>query len=82
MVVTPTQFRQITLHPGDSLDPPVSPSLLLVSRFCLKSRGFGRQVPSSGPKINKGMAVLWPNNVEQFKGIKPLASSSDILIME
>ena len=82
MVVTRTQFCQITPHPGDSLDPPVSPIPLLVNSVCLKSRGFGRQVPSSGPKINKGMAVLWPNNVEQFKEFKPLALSSDIPTME
>merc|ERR1719397_934422 len=53
-------FRQTTPDRGDFLDPPpvsLILHLLEVRSFCLKSRGFGRQVPSSGPKINRGMAV-------------------------
>ena len=76
MVVT-LPFHQITPDHGDFLDPPASLTPLLVRNSCLKSRGFGRLVPSSGLKINRGMAVLRQNeevkvDVERFK---PLASS-------
>jgi len=56
MVVT-LLFRRITPDPGDFLDPPASLTPLLVRNSCLKSREFGRRVPSSGLKINRGMAV-------------------------
>ena len=63
-----TLSLQTTPDPGDFLDPP-PPSLTLllllvvVRSFCLKSRGCGHcQVPSSGPKINRGMAVWRPNS--------------------
>jgi len=71
MVVT-LPFLRITPDPGDFLDPPASLTPLLVRNSCLKSRGFGRRVPSSGLKINRGMAVLRQNeevkvDVERFK---------------
>ena len=69
MVVTRLQFRQITPDPGDFLDPlPASPTLPLVRSCCLGSRGFGRQVASSGLKINRGMAGLSPNKEEVKEG--------------
>ena len=76
MVVT-LPFLRITPDPGDFLDPPASLTPLLVRNSCLKSRGFGRRVPSSGLKINRGTAALRQNeevkvDVERFK---PLASS-------
>ena len=92
MVVT-LQFRQITPDPGDFLDPlPASPTPPLVRSCCLESKGFGRQVPSSGLKINRGMAVLSPNKEEEVKldfekdaknsSLWLPARRSDILTME
>merc|ERR1711971_723221 len=66
MVVT--LFLQTTPDPGEFLEPPPASLILLLLlmvswSFCLKSRGCGRcQVASSGPKINRGMAVWRPNS--------------------
>merc|ERR1719237_1650550 len=77
MAVTLLQFRQITPDPGDFLDPlPASPTPPLVRSYCLESRGFGRQVASSGLKINRGMAVLSPNKEEEVDVEKYAKNSS------
>ena len=78
MVVT-LQFCQITPDPGDFLDPlPASPILPLVRSSCLESRGFGRQVASSGLKINRGMAVLSPNKEEVKVDVEKDAKNSSL----
>jgi len=89
------QFLQTTPDPGDFLDPPATPTLLQVQRSsCLRSRGFGLQVPSIGLKISRGKAVLWPNEEAKVdfeslwlqathkQGTSKQARQSDILTME
>ena len=45
------------------------PTLLLVRSSWLRGRQSGLRVPSNGPKINRGMAVLQPNNENVSQGI-------------